>query len=275
MRYRHTGTLTGRGSGDAHFREALRALAFDARGRLHAAGDAEVKVFAASGALEHRWPAAGPVHAVGIAPDGRVFAGGPGQIEIFDGAGLPLATWRDPERLGLISAIGFSNGDVLAADSRGRAIRRFDPDGRFLNDIGLQHPRQDFRIPNGVLDFDVDAEGIIHAANPGKHRVERYTPDGRLLGHFGRFGGPDPAGFSGCCNPTNVTLGRGLVYVTEKAPPRVKVYAMDGGLDSIVATGSFDAGCKNMDVAVDARGTVYVADTVRLSIEIFEPEGAA
>ena len=28
------------------------------------------------------------------------------------------------------------------------------------------------------MDFAVDAHGVIHAANPGKHRVERYSPDG-------------------------------------------------------------------------------------------------
>jgi hypothetical protein len=275
MRYRHAGALAGRGSGDAHFRAALRSLALDARGRLHAAGDAEIKVFAPDGALERCWATAGPVHAVAVAPDGRVFAGGQGRIEIVGEDGRPLAAWRDAVRLGLVTAIGFSGGDVLAADAQGRAIRRFDGDGRFLNDIGLQNPTRGFRIPNGVLDFAVDDEGIIHAANPGKHRVERYTPDGRLLGHFGRFGGTDPTGFSGCCNPTNVTLGGGRVYVTEKASPRVKAYDMDGRLEAIIATDLFDAGCKNMGVAVGARGVVYVADTVRLTIEVFEPEGTA
>jgi hypothetical protein len=275
VRYRHAGTLAGRGSGDTHFRGALRALALDARGCLHAAGDAEIKVFAPDGGLERCWATTGPVHAVAIAPDGRVFTGGQGRIEIFREDGRPLAAWRDAERLGVVTAIGFSGGDVLAADAQGRGIRRFGGDGRFVNDIGLQNPTRGFRIPNGVLDFDVDEEGIIHAANPGKHRVERYTPDGRLLGHFGRFGGLDPAGFSGCCNPTNLALGRGRIYVTEKASPRVKVYDQDGRLDAIVATDVFDAGCKNMDIAVNARGTVYVADTVRLAIERFEPEAAA
>jgi sugar lactone lactonase YvrE len=170
---------------------------------------------------------------------------------------------------------------VLAADSHGRAIRRYDATGRFLNDIGRNNRTGGFAIPNGVLDFSVDAGGTIHAANPGKHRIERYTPDGTLLGHIGRFGGLDPAGFSGCCNPTNVCVGNPpsiesqRIYVTEKAGPRVKVHDFDGTLLSVIATDGFDANCKNMDLAVDTRGAVYVVDTVRLEIRVFEPEAAA
>jgi sugar lactone lactonase YvrE len=119
----------------------------------------------------------------------------------------------------------------------------------------------------------VDADGIIHAANPGKHRVERYTPEDHLLGHIGRFDGLDPSGFSGCCNPTNVTVaGRERIYVTEKAGPRAKVYDFQGKLLSVIATVVFDPNCKNMDIAVDTRGRVYVADTVRLEILAFEED---
>jgi sugar lactone lactonase YvrE len=288
--------MAGRGTAPHQFGTALRSIAIDSANRLHAAGDAEVKLFDHEGVLRRRWPTAAAAHAVAVADDGRVFVGEPGQVEIFDEAGAPIDTWRDPQRLGRVTAIGFARGDVLLADAAGRALRRYDAHGRFVNDIGRNNRTQGFRIPNGVLDFAVDADGVIHAANPGKHRVERYTPDDRPLGHIGRFDGIDPAGFSGCCNPTNVTVvGRDRIYVTEKAPPRVKVYDFAGTLLSVIATGpydpdgpaascsdtgacvatdvpagSFDPNCKNMDLAVDRRGRVYVVDTVRLAILAFE-----
>jgi sugar lactone lactonase YvrE len=300
MRYRHARTMAGRGNGADRFRAALRGIAIDAQDRLYAAGDTEVKVFEADGALRRRWAVASQPFAVAVATDGRVFAGESRQIEIFDRDGRLLDTWRDAERLGRVSALGFTGPDVLAADSHGRAIRRYDASGRFRNDIGLDTRTRGFAIPNGVLDFGVDALGTIHAANPGKHRIERYTPDGARLGHIGRFSGPDPSGFSGCCNPTNVCVAGGtpssspgrarpdaparagsrgsgstLIYVTEKAGPRVKVYDGDGVLLSIVADQGFDPNCKNMDLAVDSRGAVYVVDTVRLEIRVFEREAAA
>jgi hypothetical protein len=129
-----------------------------------------------------------------------------------------------------------------------------------------------FSVPNGVVDFGVDGEDVIHAANPGRHRVERYSPDGQLLGHFGRFDGIDPAGFPGCCNPTNVAVaGKDGIVVTEKAGPRAKLYGFDGELAAIVAADGLDPNCKNMDVAADSRGCIYVADTVKLSVHVYEP----
>ncbi len=274
MRYRHARSIAGRGGGADRFQATLRGITVDAHDRLYAAGDRELKIFGPDGTLQRRWPAASQPFAVAVAPDGRVFAGESRQIEIFDRAGRLLATWRDPPRLGRVCAIGFTGTDVLAADSHGRAIRRYDASGRFLNDIGVDNRTRGFAIPNGVLDFDVDGLGLVHAASPGKHRVERYTADGRLLGHLGRFGSSDPAGFPGCCNPTNVAVAGARIYVTEKAWPRVKVYDHNGSLLSIVADGGFDPNCKNMDLAVDSRGVVYVVDTVRLEIRVFEPEAA-
>jgi sugar lactone lactonase YvrE len=104
------------------------------------------------------------------------------------------------------------------------------------------------------------------------HRVERYTADGTLLGHFGRFDGRDPAGFPGCCNPTNVAVdAKGRVIVSEKAGPRVKVYGPAGDLLAVVADTGFDPGAKNMDLAVDSKGRIYVADTAGLEICVFAP----
>jgi sugar lactone lactonase YvrE len=258
MQYRHVQTIEGKG--------ALRGIAVDGNGQLYSAGDSEIKVIG----LNRRWPTSRPVHSVAVASDGAVCAGEIGQIEIFDGAGKLRNTWRDEKLLGRVTAIGFTQDSVLAGDAADRAIRRFDRGGKFLNHIGKDNPVNGLLIPNGVVDFGVDAHGIIFAANPGKHRVERYTPGGELLGHIGRFDGLDPAGFTGCCNPTNVAIRDGI-FTTEKAGPRVKAYDFSGKLLAVIATDLFDANCKNMDIAVDARGRVYVVDTVKASILVFEP----
>ena len=258
MQYRHVQTIEGKG--------ALRGIAVDGNGQLYSAGDSEIKVIG----LNQRWPTSRPVHSVAVDGDGAVYAGELGQIEIFDGAGKLLHTWRDEKLLGRVTAIDFTKDSVLAGDAADRAIRRFDRSGKFLNNIGKDNSTNGLLIPNGVVDFAVDAHGIVHAANPGKHRVERYTPSGELLGHIGRFDGLDPAGFTGCCNPTNVALRDGI-YTTEKAGPRVKAYDFSGKLLAVIATDLFDANCKNMDIAVDARGRVYVVDTVKAAILVFEP----
>jgi sugar lactone lactonase YvrE len=272
MKYRQEHVLSGKGSEPHQFTAALRGITVDAQDQIFAVGDSEVKVFDSKGALNRRWSTSQP--GFSIAVEGEiVYTGQEGQLEIYDNSGKLLDSWRDPERLGLVTAIGLLSDHVLIADTRDRCIRRYDKKGTFLNNIGKENRRHGFLIPNGAVDFAVDDQGIIHAANPGKHRVERYTPEGDLLGHFGRFDGRDPKGFPGCCNPTNVTVtDGGLVYVTEKAGPRAKVYDAEGKLLAVIATDVFDLNCKNMDVAVDSRGRVYVVDTVRLQIHSFVPE---
>jgi len=271
MRFRQVATAGGKGSAPDRFVRTLRGIAVDGAGRLYAAGDAEIKVFDGRARLEQRWPTASPPYAVAVAADGTVWAGEAGQIEIFAPGGRRAGAWSDAARLGRVTAIGFAPDAVLVADAKDRSIRRYRPNGAFVGDIGKDNPTRGFRIPNGVVDFAVDVDGAIHAANPGKHRIERYAVDGRLVGRIGRFDGIDPAGFPGCCNPTNLAVaGRERIYVTEKADPRVKAYDFQGNLLGVVASDVFDPGCKNMDIAVDGRGRVWVADTVRLTVLGFE-----
>jgi hypothetical protein len=66
--------------------------------------------------------------------------------------------------------------------------------------------------------------------------------------------------------------GKGHVIVTEKAGPRIKVYDSTGKLLAWVGGELFDPNCKNMDVAVDAEGLIYVVDTIRLHVCVFALE---
>lgn len=258
------------------FATDLRGIALDSEGRVHVVGDRALRILDSAGSLVREWPTSRPGHCVAVDAAGRVWVGEAEQVEVFEAGGALAETRRDTGRLGLVTAIGFAGNDVLFADAGARCIHRYTRDGRFVNDIGDQHRKGGFHIPNGVVDFAVDADGVVHVANPGMHRVERYDAAGELLGRFGRFDGRDPAGFGGCCNPTNVAVdARGRVVVTEKAGPRAKAYDGDGQLLSVIADDVFDPAAKNMDVAVDATGRVYVADTARLEILVFEPAPGA
>ena len=273
MRFRHEKVIGGKGEASDQFLHTLTGIAVDTRDHIYAVGDSEAKVYDSEGRLKRSWATNQPGFSITV-DEQTVYVGEEGQIEIFEGIGGLLRSWKDPALLGRVTAIGLIDDYVLIADTRARCIRRFDLEGSFLNNIGDTNRMKGFNIPNGALDFAIDGHGVIHACNPGKHRVEQYMPDGELLGHIGRFDGRDPEGFPGCCNPTNVTVtDEGFLYVTEKAGPRAKVLDRKGNLIGVIATTVFDPNCKNMDVAVDSRGWVYVADTVKLQINVFVPEG--
>ena len=274
MQYQQVRVISGKESASGQFAEALRGLALDSGDLLHAVGDSALKVFTPDGKLLRSWHTARPGYSIAVAADSTVYVGQPGQLQTYNAEGKLLDTWRDADRLGLVTAIGLTGKHVLLADTRDRCLRRFDRSGKFLNNIGKDNRMRGFLVPNRHLDFAVDSQGIIHAANPGKHRVEQYTLEGKLLGHFGRFDGRDPAGFTGCCNPTNVALTpKGQVVVTVKADPHVKVYDASGKFLAVVGKGDFELACKNMDVAVDSKGRIYVVDTVRLDICVYTQKG--
>lgn len=271
MRYHLERAFSGKGPEPQNFKESLRGLALDS-GHIYAVGDSEVKVFNKSCQFLRRWSTSQPGSSVAVSLE-KVYVGEAGQLEIFDHHGKLLDAWKDTQRLGLVTAIELFREHVLIADSRDRCIRRYDQQGNFINNIGKDNRMGGFRLPNAFLDFSVDENGIIHACNPGKHRVERYTMEDELLGHIGRFDGRNPEGFTGCCNPTNVAVSRqGHTYVTEKAGPRAKVLDAGGNLLAVIATDAFDLASKNMDLVVDSDGRVFVADTVRLQINIFTPQ---
>ena len=273
MEYKQVRIVSGRGPGPDQFTQALRGIALDKEGLLYAVGDDAVKVFDREGKLLKHWATARPGHCVFVDDQGIVYVGEPGQIEMFDSAGKLITNWQDPERLALVTAIAVYGDDILLADAQDRCIRRYDRNGSWRNDIGRDNNTKGFLIPNGQVDFVVDAEGIIHAANPAKFRIERYARTGEMLGKFGKFGTRRVEDFQGCCNPTNVTLTKeGQVVVTEKAGPRMKVYDSAGKMLAFVGNEAFDANCKNMDVAADAQGLIYVVDTARLHICVFAPD---
>jgi hypothetical protein len=274
--YRLGRRLAGRGEAAWQFRRELRAVAGDGDGNWLLAGDLEVKRLTADGELVARWPTSRPGWSLAVDAEGRIWVGEEGRIEIFSRDGELEDTWSDEKLFRLVTALVVTPEDVFVADAGTRWIHRFDSTRRLRNHIGDRHRKGGFHIPNGVLDFARDQDGMLVVANPGMHRVEFYQADGASNGFFGRFGQHDPAAFTGCCNPTNLALGPGgEIVVSEKAGPRVKVYDPEGELIDVVADeAQFDPGCKNLDLAVDAQGSIGVADTVALSLAIFEPQPA-
>ena len=261
------------GAASTHpFRENLRGVAVDADDQVHALGDGEIRVFAADGSLVRHWRVADSAMCLTVGADGRVYVGGAGRIEIYESGGGRVGgfTFGKPGDPPAVSAIKVFKTDILVADASARIIRRFDRSGRQLGLIGDQNKTKTFILPNGRLDLDVDAAGVVRATDTGRHQVTAWAIDGTPLGKFGKFGMTDPADFVGCCNPMNVaTTPDGKVVTAEKMVARVKVYEPDGRLLAVIGPGPFDPKCTQIHLAVDSKGRVIAADPVRREITVF------
>ena len=269
--YTPAGTIGGAAS-PYPFRQNLRGVAVDASDQVHALGDGEVRVFSADGRLTRQWRVADAAMCLTLGPDGRVYVGGAGRIDIYERGGGRVGgfTFGKAGDVPVVSAIKVFKADILVADASARIIRRFDPSGRQIGLIGDQNKTKMFILPNGRLDLDVDAAGVVRATDTGRHQVTAWALDGTPLGRFGKFGMNDLADFVGCCNPMNVaTTPDGKVVTAEKMVARVKVYEPDGRLLAVIGPEHFDPKCTQIHLAVDAKGRILAADPVRRAITVF------
>lgn len=266
----HTHSVGGKGEGPNEFGVRLSGITVDTANRLLAVGDREVKRFSADGKLEGRFPT--PSVGWSIYVDGdSIWVGRLGGIDEFDHNGRWKSRIEDKNRLGLITGLAVRSEILVAADASNRTIHLFK-DGEWQREVGHDVNTRGFMLPNGVLDLALDVSGeSFVVAHPQKHRVERYSLEGKLVHKFGRFGMENPGDFGGCCNPTNITATvSGVLAVSEKAPPRVKIFTREGKFVAQSPAGVFDASAKNIDLASDRRGRLYATDSQRCTIEVFD-----
>ncbi len=273
MKLSHLQTIGGKGQRPEQFRIRLAGIAVDASNRLWAIGDRVVKRFSASGDLEFQFVTRDAGWSI-AADEEAIWVGMEGEIDRFDFQGTCQETIKDKDRLGRITGLAVKRDALLAADATHRTIH-YSRAGEWQREVGRDANTRGFMLPNGVLDLAwEDRSPSFVVAHPQKHRIERYNVDGELTDTFGRFGMEDPADFGGCCNPTNITATvTGLIAVSEKAPPRVKIYTRDGTFLAQSSDDVFDVNAKNLDLAADRGDRLYATDPIRCTIEAFTLDG--
>ncbi len=219
--------------------------------------------------------------------DGAIRVGLRERWEVYDKTGA--ATVKS-ELLGervYITALAHSGAVVFVADAGNREIIRCGADGKVISrfgKVGANDGNPGFAVPSPYFDLCVGAEGMLWIANPGKHRIEAYTFDGKYETGWGETA-MNVEGFCGCCNPVYFArLPDGRFVTSEKGLNRVKVYDVKGKFESVVAGPEqlvkdremARKACTNcqvgfgMPVAADSRGRVVVLDTATRDIRIFE-----
>jgi hypothetical protein len=286
------------GAGPAGWEEIGRRRCGVAEPRRLAVGPDDT-IHAAAGTQVVRWTEAGarpllelgePVRCAGVAPDGALLAGLRNRIVIFDAEGRRRAEWAVPGARAWLTGLCVTADEVLAADSGGRVVWRFDRAGKVLGRIGARDAAggdPGLVLPGPFLDVRLHPDGLLRVNNPGRHRIEAYTIAG---GRVQAWGEPTsaPSGFCGCCNPIGLAvLPDGRIVTAEKGLPRVKVYGADGTFESVVAgterfaenarRSSDPAGGRSggLDVATDARGRIHVLDRVTGDVRTFQPRRRA
>ena len=226
------------------------------------------------------------VRCLAVAEDGIVYVGLREQVEVYGANGQLRSTWDKPPGKPYFTGLAVNNNDLFVADAGNRVVLRYDRTGRLKGRIGAKDKGKGipgFIVPSPFFDVEITRDGLLRVSNPGRHRVETYTPDGDLEVFWGKPGAAIE-NFCGCCNPINLTaLADGRIVTVEKGIPRVKVYSLDGTFESVVAgaesfvenaeaCGPKDCTVGGLDAVADAHGRIYVLDLVASNVRVLEPK---
>ncbi|MBN1808800.1 MAG: hypothetical protein JW909_06995 [Planctomycetes bacterium] len=242
--------------------------------RIYVAGSNAIDVFHPNGAKLRRVSTTCSARCIAVGEDGMIFLGAGGAVEVYSETGEFLARWPGLDERSVIASINLRKDDICVADAGARVVLVYGVAGNLKRRIGEKDESlrtEGFVVPSPYFDAAVAPDGMLRAANPGRHRVETYGPEGSLAGWWGAPGFGH-AGFSGCCNPAQFAIAFDGRFITcEKGKlRRVKEYDSEGRFVCYVAsTEALGPGTLPLDVAVDVRGRVILLDSADKVLRIF------
>jgi sugar lactone lactonase YvrE len=193
------------------------------------------------------------------------------------------------------------NGAVYIAETFDSRIRRVSPEGTITTiagkggagiNSGDGGPASDAYLfwPAGLA---LDSGGDLYIADSGDSRIRMISPAGIVTTVAG-FGLPGRPGYSGDGGPGTAAQlswpkdvafdGSGNLYIADTGNNRIRMVSTAGIISTVAGTGDFgyggDAGAAASatfafptGVAVDATGTIFVADTNNFRVRQISPSG--
>lgn len=204
--------------------------AFDVEnGNIYVATPNFIYIYGLSGELQTSFPIPSDVRDL-IVYEGTIYTLFPTRIVAYDRDGDVKKEWEACGDNSDYCSFAVCTEGVFVTDAANKNICKYNLDGSLdkfiVSPDGFVVPSYSF----GITYMD----GKIFCSNPGRHRVEQYTPEGEYIGSFGKSGAGEGA-FSGCCNPVIITpANNGELLTSEKGIPRVSCYSQDGKFRSVL-----------------------------------------
>lgn len=253
--------------------EMLRAVALDAEDNIYVSGKNKLLMYNPQGHVLHEIPIEMEAFCMTISEEAKIYLGTRKMIWVYNLQGKLLDSWDIHDETCILTSLAVHEQNLFLADAANKLVYRYNLTGEFLHEIGRKDESlgiEGFIIPSPYFDLAVGRDGELWAVNSGRHQLESYNSDGRLISSWKKSSmGLD--GFSGCCNPSHVALlSNGDFVTSEKGIERIKISSPSGEFLSVVAPpDSFHKGTRGIDLAVDSKDRIITIDPDQNLIRIF------
>jgi DNA-binding beta-propeller fold protein YncE len=162
-------------------------------------------------------------------------------------------------------------GEVWVSDTGNNRVQEFSATGEFIQSVGSYgHGEGQFSGPEGIA----LSNGEVYVADLENKRVEEFSPAGRYLSQFGVAG----TGVGQFQAPWGIATApvTGDLYVVDDYQSRVLQFSPDGKF--LAEFGTWGTAKDQFEaptgIAVNAAGTIYIADKHNNRIAVWQPPGA-
>lgn len=154
----------------------------------------------------------------------RIYALLPASVKVYSTGLDSIGGWEACDDYSIFGQLAVGGGKVYVTDTNNKLIWRFSTEGVMEGQIkspaGFVVPGYQFAV--------AIANDTLYCANPGLHKIERYTLDGKYVDTFGSRGTGEGS-FAGCCNPCSIVITeRGDLFTAEKGISRSSVFNTKG-----------------------------------------------